>query len=88
MVNWSRLPAGKSFAPHYHEDMQEMFIMIRGVAEITIGSETAILQTGDSVLINACEVHVMHNRGSEDVEYLAIGIAGTANGRTVVVNAP
>ena len=85
MVNWARLLVSRSFSAHYHEDMQEMFIVVRGVAEITVGSDTAMLFPGDTVLIEPREVHLMHNRGSEDVDYLAIGIAGGTNGRTVVV---
>ena len=85
MVNWAKLPAGRSFAPHYHEDMQEIFVMIAGEAQITAGGQTATLRRGDAVLIDACEVHLMSNPGPQDAEYLAIGIAGSAEGRTVVV---
>lgn len=85
MVNWARLPAGRSFAPHYHEDMQEVFVMLTGEAEITVGEETSVLRRGDAILIDAREVHEMRNSGSTDAEYLAIGIAGTANGKTVVI---
>jgi mannose-6-phosphate isomerase-like protein (cupin superfamily) len=35
MVNWAKLLAGKSFAAHYHEDLQEIFIVIQGTAEIS-----------------------------------------------------
>jgi mannose-6-phosphate isomerase-like protein (cupin superfamily) len=88
MVNWARMPAGKTFAPHYHEDMQEMFIILGGEGEIAIGGERADLNAGDSVLIDAREVHEMRNRGQEDLEYLAIGIAGGVGGKTVVVAQP
>ncbi len=30
MVNWAVLPAGHSFEPHYHQDMQELFIIVDG----------------------------------------------------------
>ena len=36
MVNWALLPVGQSFSPHYHEDMEEVFIVIRGRAEIRL----------------------------------------------------
>lgn len=85
MINWAKLPVGKSFAAHYHEDMQEVFIFLKGAATITVGDETAVLRCGDSILIDAREVHRMVNQGDEDVEYLAMGIAGQANGRTIVV---
>ena len=85
MINWSNLGVGKQFARHYHEDMQEMFLIVQGKAEITVGTETAELGRGDLVLIDPREVHQMRNVGSEDVEYLAIGITSEAGGRTVVV---
>ncbi len=86
MVNWAKLPVGHSFAPHYHEDMQEIFVMIAGEAQITAGGQTAVLHRGDAVLIDAREIHQMSNHAHEDAEYLAIGIAGAAKGRTVVVD--
>lgn len=85
MLNWARLAAGRSFAAHYHEDMQEIFVIVRGAAEITVGAETARLQCGDAVLIDPGEVHVMRNPETEDCEYLALGISGGAGGRTVRV---
>jgi mannose-6-phosphate isomerase-like protein (cupin superfamily) len=87
MINWARLPIGNHFAPHYHEDMQEVFIIVQGVAEAKVGSETVTLRRGDTLVIEPREVHQMWNAGDEEVEYLAIGICGTAHGRTVVVPA-
>ena len=85
MVNWARLPVGNSFAPHYHEDMQEIFIILRGEAQIMVGQETIVLRPGDAVLIDPREVHRMWNRGDEEVDYIAMGISAGNDGRTVVV---
>jgi len=85
MVNWANLGVGKRFARHYHEDMQEIFVIVSGEAEITVETQTVTLRRGDTVVIDAREVHQMRNLGSEDVEYLAIGITGEADGKTVVV---
>ncbi len=85
MVNWARLGAGKRFARHYHEDMQEIFIMVEGTAEITVAAETATLHRGDTVVIDPREIHEMRNEGSEVVEYLAIGITSESSGRTIIV---
>jgi mannose-6-phosphate isomerase-like protein (cupin superfamily) len=85
MVNWASLPVGKSFAPHYHEDMQEIFVIVQGEARIAVGEETTLLRRGDAVLIDPREVHEMWNNGTEAVEYLAIGITAGTGGRTVVV---
>jgi mannose-6-phosphate isomerase-like protein (cupin superfamily) len=85
MVNWARLPPGKSFAPHYHEDMQEVFVIIQGVARITVAADTSVLHRGDAILIDPREIHQMWNDGAEDVEYLAMGISAGRGGRTIVV---
>ena len=85
MVNWARLGVGKKFTLHYHEDMQEVFVIVQGKAEITVGIETDTLIRGDAAVIDPHEVHQMRNVGTEAVEYLAIGITSEAGGKTVVV---
>lgn len=85
MVNWSLLPAGKSFAPHYHEDLEELFIIMKGEAEITVGSETSMVIKGDAIIVAPRIIHSMKNTGQEDVEFLAIGISGNKGGKTVTV---
>lgn len=72
MINWALLPKGRSFAPHYHEDMQEVFIIVRGKARITIDEETGSLNQGDAVVIPVGSVHEMENIGTEDVEYIFV----------------
>ena len=88
MVNWAKLPSGNTFAPHFHEDMQEMFIILTGETRIQVGDETRTLRGGDTVLIEPGEVHQMWNDGAVDVEYLAVGIAGGEDGQTVLVDPP
>jgi mannose-6-phosphate isomerase-like protein (cupin superfamily) len=85
MINWARLAAGKRFARHYHEDMQEIFVLVAGEAQIAVASETFTMRRGDAVVIDPREIHQMWNPGSEDAEYLAIGITRETGGKTVVV---
>jgi len=85
MVNWARLPAGKRFAAHYHEDMQEIFVILQGEAHLQVGADRVVMRRGDAVRIDAREVHTMSNPGSDAVEYLVVGISAGAGGRTVVV---
>jgi mannose-6-phosphate isomerase-like protein (cupin superfamily) len=88
MINWAEMGPGKQFARHYHEDMQEIFIIVDGEAQITVGGQSATLGPGDTVLIDAREIHQMRTLGSQPVEYLAIGITSDAGGKTVVVEEP
>ena len=85
MINWARLPAGASFQPHYHEDMQEVFVILNGTVSMTIDHETETLGAGDAVVIPARGTHVMRNTCGEDVFYIALGITREGGGRTVVV---
>jgi mannose-6-phosphate isomerase-like protein (cupin superfamily) len=85
MINWALLPAGNSFQAHYHEDMQEIFILVQGRTQINIEDESAELNTGDAVFIPVASVHTMHNPHTEDAAYIAIGITLGQGGKTVVV---
>jgi mannose-6-phosphate isomerase-like protein (cupin superfamily) len=85
MINWARLPPDKHFAAHYHEDMQEVFVILAGEVQIRVAGQTAVLRRGDTIVIDAREVHQMSNAGPADAEYLAMGITAGAHGRTVVV---
>lgn len=85
MVNLAKLPVGNSFNPHYHEDMEEVFIILKGKANIKVNSEEKLIEKGDVVVITTGEVHEMENIGSEAVEYIVLGISLEKHGKTVVV---
>ena len=84
MVNWCRMEPGKAFSPHYHEDMGEIFLILKGKAMIRIGEATAEIKSQEAVVIPPREVHEMKNTGEEDLEYLAMGISLGQGGRTVL----
>lgn len=84
MINWAKLPKRKKFKVHYHVDMEEIFIILSGQVEITVGDESAQLLRGDTVLIPAGKMHVMENVGEVDVEYIVIGLVGKGQGKTIV----
>ena len=53
MVNWSHLPAGNCFALHYHEDMQEVFVLLTGHVKMKVDDETVAMQAGDAGIVDA-----------------------------------
>ncbi len=83
MVNWAKLPANKSFNLHYHQDMQEVFIILNGKVEIEINKEKEELSKGDAVLIPIKAKHKMTNLTNKDVEYIVIGISTNKGGETI-----
>jgi mannose-6-phosphate isomerase-like protein (cupin superfamily) len=85
MVNWARLPKGSSFQLHYHEDMQEVFVLLNGHVQMQIHTDTLSMQAGDTVIVDVREVHKMTNVGDCDAEYLVFGISSGQGGKTVVV---
>lgn len=84
MVNWSRLPVGKSFRKHYHGDMQEVFVIVDGTVEVWVDEQTNQLKRGDAILVDPHEAHQMINVGDEDAFYVVIGISSRDGGQTVV----
>ena len=85
MMNWCRMEPGKASRAHYHEDMEEIFIILRGQAKMIVHGEEAEMGQGEAVVIPPREVHEMKNIGGQDLEYLAVGISQGKGGQTVVV---
>ena len=85
MINWAKIPVGKAFAKHYHEDMEEVFIMLSGKAEVTINNEKAVIGIGDVVLVPIGKTHTMRNIGETDAGYIVLGIALGKGGKTINV---
>lgn len=85
MVNWALLPVGKSFAAHYHEDMQEVFIVLNGTVTMTVNQTDHELAKGDAIVIDPREVHKMANTCDVDVEYIVFGVSSGEGGKTINV---
>lgn len=85
MINWASLPAGSSFRAHYHEDMEEIFVILSGRVSMDVDGEVHALSAGDAIVLEPREVHVMENVTDSDLEYIVIGISTGQGGKTVVV---
>lgn len=85
MINWAKLPRDSQFNAHYHEDMQETFVILNGRVSMTVDGKEQELSAGDAILIEPREVHLMKNLSDEDVHYLVLGVTLDQGGKTVVV---
>lgn len=85
MINWCTLLPKKSFRPHYHETMDEIFIILSGKVKMVIDKKAVMLQKRDTVIIPKNSVHTMINLSANSVEYLAIGVSTSRKGKTVVI---
>ncbi len=75
MVNWASLLPNKSFVSHFHEDMQEIFIMLDGGIIATVNEAEVLLDKGDVIIIEAKEVHKLTNPTSRSIDYIVLGIS-------------
>ncbi len=85
MINWARIPKGKTFAAHFHESMIEVFIIISGKVKAKIAADEAVLEKGDMVVAMERQVHSFENISDEDVDYFAMGIVTSEGGKSVNV---
>jgi mannose-6-phosphate isomerase-like protein (cupin superfamily) len=85
MVNWANLQPNATFNAHYHEDMTEVFLIIEGTTEMTVGDTTVPLTKGDLVVVEPGEVHTMTNTSDKSFEYIVFGISQEKGGKTVNV---
>lgn len=85
MINWAKIPKGKSFAPHYHEGMIEVFIIISGKVKAKIGDDEKILERGDMAIAMEKDIHTFENISDEDCNYFAMGIVTSERGKSINV---
>src|SRR3989338_7009392 len=75
MINWATIPKGRQFQPHYHQDMMEFFIIIKGKVRMRAGNKYFTVKAGETIMVAPKEVHSMKNTGHRDVEYYVFGLS-------------
>ncbi|MEI7702654.1 MAG: cupin domain-containing protein [Planctomycetia bacterium] len=85
MLNWAVLPGNSSFQRHFHQDMQETFVILSGEVEMHVAGERRVMQAGDTVIVDPGEIHQMRNLRAEEARYIVFGISSGQGGRTIVI---
>jgi mannose-6-phosphate isomerase-like protein (cupin superfamily) len=62
-------PGGRTTA-HYHKVTEEIYYILRGSGEMTIGDQSRRVAPGDAIAIPPGEVHTIANPGSEPLVFL------------------
>lgn len=80
LTNWAYvdhlvLPPGVSEGLHRHAGVEEVYYVIGGSGEASVGSETAAIRKGDAVPLQLNDPHAFRNAGTEDLELMILGIA-------------
>lgn len=79
-TNWSYadhlvLAPGASIGAHSHEGVEEFYYVMNGAGTVKVNKESAAIKKGDAVPVLMGDVHSFQNNGSEDLEFLVMGIA-------------
>ena len=68
------IPPGKSSAPHYHQESEELYYILKGEGLMKIDQQQFRLKSGQTCLIKPGEIHQIINERNEDLEFLAVCI--------------
>jgi mannose-6-phosphate isomerase-like protein (cupin superfamily) len=84
LTNWSYvdhlvLPADTSEGLHRHTGVEEVYYVINGSGEAVVGGETVAIRKGDAVPLQLSDPHAFRNTGTEDLEFMILGIAAQKN---------
>jgi mannose-6-phosphate isomerase-like protein (cupin superfamily) len=70
---------GGSAAQQVHRGVAEVYYVMSGKGQITVGSETAPIVEGDAVPVQLNEVHSLQNNGTGPLELLIVGVSRERN---------
>jgi mannose-6-phosphate isomerase-like protein (cupin superfamily) len=76
-----RIPPGAGEITHYHCRARQLFFVLEGELEITLGERLFRLCTGDSLEVSAGEHHRVQNLGHGDATFLVISAPTTQGDR-------
>ena len=66
------LEPGNSIGFHKHENEEEVFVVLRGIAEMDDDGQTLTLHPGDTILTGNGAGHAVKSIGNEPLEMLAV----------------
>ncbi len=66
----ARLAVGAATIPHHHAVTEEIYYILSGSAEMTLGEETRGVGPGDAIAIPPGLRHTIRNTGGEELVFL------------------
>ena len=75
-VTWIEVPPDTEQELHSHEEAEQVYVVVRGVAELSAAGDTESLEPGDLALIPPASDHVIANRGAETLALLSVQSPG------------
>ncbi len=81
----ARLPPGASTTAHYHRKTEEIYYILNGGGQMTIGSDQRQVGPGDAIAIPPGEVHQIINNGDVSLVFLCCCTPAYEHEDTVLV---
>jgi len=66
----ARLAPGCGTIPHHHAETEEIYYILTGSAEMTLGDETRPVGPGDAIAIPPGARHTIRNTGPDELVFL------------------
>ncbi len=68
------LPPGESIPPHLHPDFEELYYILSGYGNITIGEEKQEISRGDVVYIQQQAIHTLLNTAEVPLRFVTVSV--------------
>src|SRR3954469_12244154 len=69
------IPAGSSIGHHFHNVVEEMFVILDGEAQFTVDGRTASVKGPAGVLCRAGHAHAIYNPGPGPVQWMNLNVS-------------
>ena len=80
------LPPGTSVGPRALPNESEVYYVMSGQGTVTVGNETAPINTGDAIPVDINQTRSISQAGSDPLEFLIFGIAKDMDAKTALWN--
>jgi mannose-6-phosphate isomerase-like protein (cupin superfamily) len=89
-VDHLRIPAGAAIGARTMPDMSEVYLVLSGDGEVTVGAETAAVHAGDAIPVDIGQSRSIRTTGSAPLDMMIIGVARdlTAKAAFIAASAP
>jgi mannose-6-phosphate isomerase-like protein (cupin superfamily) len=84
----ARLAPGAATTPHHHGVTEEIYYILTGTADMTLGQETRPVGPGDAIAIPPGIRHTIRNTGPEELVFLCTCAPGYEHADTFLETPP
>jgi mannose-6-phosphate isomerase-like protein (cupin superfamily) len=66
------LPVGSAVGRHHHLETEEIYYILAGTGQMTVGDESRAVEAGDAIFIPRGHTHTLENTGAEPMRLLLV----------------